>query len=737
MKKCLILLPAVVLLAACNDQKEQKYEGQSRHWNQQAVPLSLQCAACHAKEFEDWAGSDHAWAWRQIDPALDSEPFRGQSLTAHGSKLLFRTNRAGTMTLHDEESGQSFPVHSVLGRTPLVQYLVEGERGSFHTPSAAWDVTKREWFDMFEDDSRLSAEGNASRQLGDWGHWLGRGMNWNSQCAWCHMSGFRKNYDGKTDTYNSTWQEPGVTCIQCHKLAPAPDPEDGCMVAREDRTLTPKQIHDNCATCHARREEFDDSFTVGDAFDDHFRLELPTTEGIFWPNGMQRDEDYCETGLRHSRMGNTGVTCIECHDPHTAQLKLPQEDNSLCQRCHASGTEVNGVAAPIIDMATHTPCPQGSTGARCVECHMPISPYMARDPRRDHSFNSPDPLLSGELGIPNACVMCHTDKDNAWAAAAVEKTYGQEPKMARYRNRTRAVHAAMQGHGDLQALMAAYREEEVAAWRATLLELMAREAPTAEVLELARAAAKDPSAMVRAAAARVLGAEAVSLIHDPVKLVRRAAGWPLVDTLAQAPGAEDVMRELESTAMHQSDQPTGAMQLAILAEVRQDKAEAERQYRRAIQLDPVSYVARMDFAVFLAKEGRPVEALQQMLDCAKRHPQNAEVQYRLALILAELNQFQAALTALDKALALEPDFVRALYNRAQLLQFLNRPEEAARDLLRCRELSAQDSVSSPAQPEPLQPEPSQPASAQPEPSQSPPTQPASPQTAPAVPESQQ
>ena len=35
-------------------------------------------------------------------------------------------------------------------------------------------------------------------------------------------------------------------------------------------------------------------------------------------------------------------------------------------------------------------------GARCVECHMPESLYMARDPRRDHSFNSPDPLLSVE-----------------------------------------------------------------------------------------------------------------------------------------------------------------------------------------------------------------------------------------------------------------------------------------------------------------------------------------------------
>ena len=689
---------AALIFAACGREKAEHkpvYEGQSAHWNQQAVPISLQCAACHAKEFEDWAGSDHAWAWRQADASLDSEPFHGQSYTAHGSKLAFRTARDGSLKIHDGESQKVFTVHSVLGRTPLVQYLVQGERGALHTPSAAWDTLKQEWFDMFADDERLASEGLARRKLGDWGHWLGRGMNWNSQCAWCHMTGFRKNYDEAQDAYASNWQEPGVSCIQCHRLAAAPDPTDGCMVAKADRKLTPKQIHDNCATCHARREEFDDSFRVGDEFDGHFRLELPLVRGVFWPNGMQRDEDYCETGLRLSRMGRTGVTCLDCHDPHTAQLRLPQEDNSLCLRCHGTGTEVNGVAAPVIDMATHTPCPQGSAGATCVECHMPKSPYMARDPRRDHSFNSPDPLLSAQLGIPNACIMCHKDKDNDWAAAAVEKTYGPDLKMAAVRDRTRAVWAAQEGRGSLADLLDVYDKEEIPAWRATLLELMARE-PEAQdaaspqrsrLLEAARAAAGDENAMVRAAAARVLGAEALPMIHDRSRLVRRAAGWPLVDQLVQLPEAAGVLQELKATAKHQGDQPTGAMQLAVLADAEGRLDEAERQYRRAIELDPHSTVPRIDYAVFLDREGRPMDALKQMLDCAAHHPDDAEVQFRLALILAELQQYEPALRALDKAVLLEPHFLRARANRAELLRFLGRDEEAREELRRIEEIS--------------------------------------------------
>lgn len=607
-----------------------------------------------------------------MSDARDAEPFHRQQLQAHGSTTTFSTTPQGERQLHDAHTGKAHTAHSVVGRTPLVQYLTPGKDGGLQAPSAAWDVEKHEWFDLFEQDARLSAEGLARRAPGDWGHWLGRGMNWDSQCAWCHMTGFRKNYDAATDTYAATAQEPGVTCIQCHRLAPEPDPKDGCMIARADRKLSPTQVHDNCASCHARREELDDTFRAGDRFDDHFRLELPIISGIFWPNGMQRDESYCETGLRLSRMGAAGVTCLDCHDPHTAQLKLPQEDNSLCLRCHADGTEVNGIPAPISSGVPAGLCPPGSTGARCVECHMPATPYMARDMRRDHSFNIPDPQLSAELGIPNACTMCHTDKSDAWAAEALQKAL-PEQKSARYRARTRAVQAALQGHGRAADLLAAYREESVPAWRATLLEHLSRCLPegSAELAAIAREAATDASPMVRAAAARALPREAAALLQDPVRLVRHAAVWSLAPHAMQHMKGTQALAEAEATARHQADQPPGAMQLAALAAARGDQAEANRQYERAIALDPASPVPYMDYAVYLARCGKPLEALKQMLACTKVAPHHAEAQYRLALILAEVRQYPAALTALERALEADPTHAPARAAREELKRYLN------------------------------------------------------------------
>ena len=643
---------------------------QSEHWNVQAVPISARCGACHIKEFQQWAGSDHAWALRELNPALDTEPFHRQRLQAHGSELTFSANRKGELLLADTQTQREFKAEWVLGRRPLVQYLVKADDGGWHTPSAAWDVVKHEWFDMFEADARLSAEGLAARQVGDWGHWLGRGMNWNSQCAWCHTSHFRKNYHPQTDTFASTWKEPGVSCIQCHRLADKPA-ADGCMVAPQQRSLSAKQMHDNCATCHARREELDDLFVVGEAFDDHFRLELPTIQGIFYPNGMQQDEDYCETGLRLSRMGAAGVTCLDCHDPHTATLKLPQEDNSLCMRCHATGTPVNGTPTPVIDMATHTPCPQDSMGARCVECHMPESNYMARDPRRDHSFNSPDPQLTAELGMPNACTMCHAGMSAERAAAVVQQTYPQQ-KQAAVRPRTRAVHAAMAGHGEAAALLQVLEQETVPGWQATLLELLAQQPPTAEVMQAAHKAAQSPVPMVRAAAARVLGEQALPLVNDPVKLVRRAAAWPLIDRLVHMPQYAAAVLEQEQIALCRAEQPNGAKQLAVLAHARGNRTEAEQQYRRAIKLDPAGPVAYVDFAVFLAQESRLSEALDCMLKAASAAPQDADVQYRLGLLLAEMGQYEFAYTAFERAVRLNPQHVPAQRNFETLKQYLKK-----------------------------------------------------------------
>lgn len=657
------------------------FQGISGHWDQSSIPVSMKCGACHEKEFREWAASDHAWAFRKLDAGLDAEAFHGLSLQAHGSTLHFSTGKDGTRQLFDEETAKKWKAGWVTGRVPLVQYIVPSEDGGFHAPSAAWDVNRKEWFDIF---------GNDNRSIRDWGHWLGRGMNWNSQCAWCHMSNYAKNYNHKSDAYESTWVEPGVTCIQCHgPVLDKPEAGTGCMISTKKK-LSAQQMKDNCASCHARRDEFDHSFAAGDAFDNHFQLILPVQSGIFWPNGMQRDEDYCETGLRLSKMGKAGVTCLDCHEPHTAALKLPQENNALCLRCHATGEKVNGTAAPIIDMAKHSPCPPSSTGSRCVECHMPESLYMARDPRRDHSFNSPDPELSVELGIPNACTMCHRDKNDAWAAEKVASYYGKNPKMAVNRERTRAVEFAYRGEEKaLGMLLNVYPKQEVGAWKATLLELMAEWYQAPRVGDLARSAMNDQEPLVRAASAKILGLRGDdsvrALLHDPFKVVRLQAEWALRDSLPE--NGKEFM-ELVKTALHQADQPPGAMKMAQIEAGRKNFEAANRWFEKALKWDSSSSVVRRDYSVFLAAQGKTREAVEQMKEAVKMSPRDAGLRFLLGLGQQENGQDADALASFDEAIRLAPSYVRAIYNRALLYHKIGNLEAALSDLENCSQLDA-------------------------------------------------
>ena len=69
--------------------------------------------------------------------------------------------------------------------------------------------------------------------------------------------------------------------------------------------------------------------------------------------------------------------------------------------------------------------------------------YMVVDPRRDHSMRVPRPDESVALGVPNACNGCHADRDAKWAAAAVRGWLGRDA--AGFQTFAAAFHAAETG----------------------------------------------------------------------------------------------------------------------------------------------------------------------------------------------------------------------------------------------------------------------------------------------------
>ena len=167
-----------------------------------------------------------------------------------------------------------------------------------------------------------------------------------------------------------------------------------------------------CAQCHSRRTQISKNDHVkGNAFGERYLLDLISSTN-YHPDGQVYNEDFVYGSFLQSKMYKNGVVCSDCHNPHTAELKLPIE--TLCLQCHQSDNYAS---------TQHHKHPENSTGAQCVNCHMPETTYMEIDARRDHGFHIPTPNLAQKLGTPDTCLTCHEDKSSQWSSSKVNAWY--------------------------------------------------------------------------------------------------------------------------------------------------------------------------------------------------------------------------------------------------------------------------------------------------------------------------
>src|SRR5262249_17670311 len=183
--------------------------------------------------------------------------------------------------------------------------------------------------------------------------------------------------------------------------------------------------------------------------------------------------------------------------------------NQLCRSCHEQRYEEE----------THTHHPAGSAGGQCTGCHMPVTVYMQRDPRHDHSFGRPDPELTLSLRVPNACNRCHTHRDASWAAEQMESWYPDDATRIQRRATATAIAGGRAGDpGSVSGLLALLGTGRDPVRRASAARLLAR-FPTSSGVTPALLAA----------------------MHDPDALVRTGAAWSIAQRPTLAPDARDAM----------------------------------------------------------------------------------------------------------------------------------------------------------------------------------------------------
>jgi tetratricopeptide (TPR) repeat protein len=618
------------------------------------------CRSCHPVEYQRWAESSHGLAERSLRPATDQAAFNPPRTIKHGDETtMVCTNGSDfkIVTLGLQSNLQPFRVERVIGNLPLIQFLTPFPGGRYQVHEASYDPKSNEWFNVYGDDIR---------HPGEFGHWTGRGMNWNSQCAECHNTRLKKNYDAATDSYHTTMAGMTVNCEACHgpmekhldwqqehPKSGQPDP----TVA----PLSPTRLMGLCGSCHSRNTDLTGDFVPGESFYDHYAPDILDDSQRWYPDAQVKDEDYEFASFLSSKMYQAGVTCIDCH---TRDVTKPQlKGNTLCLKCHNGSYP----KAPVIDAAGHGHHKLADKGGECVGCHMPVTVYMQRHSRHDHGFTIPDPLLTKELNIPNACNRCHADKTADWAVKFTDTWYGTN--MNRFtRDRARWIAAAENGQPEakdkLAGLLASTNQSTY--WRAVaaaFLESWADEPATKSAL---LAALKNDHPLVRERAVRSLEpaladtnvlAALTAMESDPSRNVRVAAAWVLrANVDVQSRAGQDLQHMLDLEA----DQPTGQFEAALFSLARQQPVEALEHLKKATAWDPISPPFLCTQAEVQDRLGQLGEALKTLDRAEAAVSDDPHIPYVRAMILLRNGRNSEAKASVERSLRLQTSFSPAI-----------------------------------------------------------------------------
>jgi tetratricopeptide (TPR) repeat protein len=677
---------------------------------------SSSCRNCHRHFYDLWSGSRHGLAMQAY-----SDEFAKANLAPQGAPITIEDDGrknymaeigGGQGRIRETNTGREavFPITYVLGGKNVYFFLTPFERGRLQTLPLAFDVKRKAWYDaMSAADNGHVRDRTDTRKV----HWTDRANTFNTSCYGCHVSQMSTRYDPGMDTYETRWTEPGINCEACHgpggehvaALRSAPKgavPKDLKIVS--PKSLSAEQVNSLCCSCHAKMSPVSAPLEPGGRFFDHYDLVTLESED-FYPDGRDLGENYTMTSWRMSSCVEAGgLDCLHCHTSSGRyRFAGRAATNEACLPCHEHEVE---------HLGSHSHHARTDHSPQCVDCHMPATSYAGMR-RTDHSLRPPVPEGTLRYGSPNACNLCHTEKDAAWAQRQVVR-WDKATRQRSYLRLAEWIDQARRRDWRNLDRMLAYlgtkgRDEVVAA---SLVRLLRGCPSSSKWSVVAKTLEHDPSPLVRAAAAEHLGGSLtestiralLKATKDDCRLVRvRAAaslasvdlrrldiivdGRPLI---ANPPRAVDsAMDELMAGLTVRADQPASHFNLANVLAAQGRTSEALDAYRTAIRLQPDFVPAYVNMAFAFNARGASADAEKCLTEALKREPNSALILTNLSLLFAGTGRLDRAESSFRRAWAIDATSAVVAYNLAVLLAD-TQPLEALTFAERAASLSPND-----------------------------------------------
>jgi predicted CXXCH cytochrome family protein len=644
-------------------------------------------------------------------PAQVRGDFDGAKLSRQGVDSRFERRGDAFFVTTDGADGEpaEFPVRYVFGVEPLQQYLLETPAGKLQALSLAWDTRPAQaggqrWFHVYGDEPIDHR---------DVLHWTRPSQNWDSMCADCHSTALARRYDVAADRFDTSFAEIDVACEACHGpgsrhvgwarrpgdgtdqgLALRFDERDGVRWVLDPATGNSRRSQprrssreiNTCAACHSRRARIAPETWSGGEFLDHYQPAL-IAPPLYHADGQVRDEVFVYGSFLQSRMYQQGVTCSDCHEPHSLALRAPGAQ--VCLQCH------DGERYAATSHHGHSPA---SAGADCVECHMPPSNFMQVDARHDHSFRIPRPSLAAAFGTPLSCLGCHADRDAQWAAGVLGES--GVPRAADGQHWTWRLAGAEARPLEARELRLGLATDVlvpniIRASAMARLDLSAD--PVAAMLVGQQLQSNDPVLRLGAALALQTAPAAArvdtgpAILADPVRAVRlagvtvlaplgldalprgaqheRAESHVNLGNLARYLGRNDGAVAAYRTAVQLNPSFVPAyVNLADLYREQGDEPAGEAALREGLEAVPGQSALRHALGLSLVRQGRPAQAYEELRLAAEAADATPRYALAYALIMDARGEADAARAYLEAALVRfgdDPSLVAALANLYQ------------------------------------------------------------------------
>ncbi len=646
---------------------------------------SKSCRDCHAEFYTLWSTSRHGLAMQPYTPAFARQHLAPQSGEVTIGKRTFRVElgeQEGSVRESGPAGEKRYPIAHVMGGKNVYYFLTPLARGRLQVLPLAYDVHQGTWYDVAASGVRHFPD-RRDEAL----DWTDRLFTFNTTCFNCHVSELATNYDAATDTYHTTWAEPGISCESCHGPAAAhvrameaePDEHPADVKILRAKDFTAEQTSNTCAVCHAKLVPLSVTFRPGDKFFDHYDL-VTLEHADYYPDGRDLGENYTYTSWLMSPCANSGkLACNHCHTASGRMRFGAENSNQSCNPCHEK------LVARSADHSHHA---AGGAGDQCIACHMPMTRFAAMG-RSDHSMRPPTPATTIAFKSPNACNLCHRDHDPAWADQWVRQWYKDDYQAETVRRAKLIDAARKQDWSRLDEMLAALADQRTdAVFRASLARLL-RGCGSAGKWPAIAAAMNDPSPLVRSSTASALGGnltpDTVAVLlratADPSRLVRIRSAMALAavdpETLGNGRDRKSLEAAIEEFRQAMSARPDDWASYANLGNFymeRRDFPAAARCFETAIGLETRSVGPLVNAAIAYSNLNRNEEADKSLRRALALEPDNAAANFNLGLLLGEEGRLDDAEAALRKAWKADPQMAPAAYNLGVLLADKHLPE---------------------------------------------------------------